>query len=147
MAIAGLMAAAVLAAPPSFAQTAASAPAHQTRAERRAETVEQRIAALHAALKITPAQEPAWEAVAQTMRENAAAIGKLASDSAARTRQGMTAIDDIQSYQQLAQAQADELKRLQAAFTTLYEGMPDEQKKLADRVFRTARRHGMREAE
>ena len=146
LAVAGVMAAALLAAPPSFAQAGAPAPPHQTPAERRAETVEQRIAALHAALKITPAEEPAWEAVAQTMRENAAAMGKLVADTAARIRQGLTAVEDIQSYQQLAQAQADELKRLLASFTSLYEGMPDEQKKLADHVFRNARRLGMHEA-
>jgi protein CpxP len=147
LAFAGLLTAVVLAAPPALAQATPDASAHQTRASRRAETVEQRIAALHTALKITAAEDPAWEAVAQTMRDNAAAMSKLTSDTTARARQGMTAIEDMQSYQQLAQANVDEMKSLLAAFSTLYDAMPEEQKKLADQVFRDARRHGMREAD
>jgi DNA replication initiation complex subunit (GINS family) len=130
---------------PARAQAGAAAPPHKTMAERRAETVEQRIADLHAALKITPAEEPAWEAVAQTMRDNAAAMRKLAEGTAARARQGMTAVEDMQSYEQFARAHADQTKSLLASFTTLYNAMPEEQKKLADQVFRDARRHGGRE--
>src|SRR5271169_5568794 len=37
----------------------------------KAETVEQRITSLHAALKITPDEETKWNGVAQAMRENA----------------------------------------------------------------------------
>jgi hypothetical protein len=138
--IAALMAAAMTAAPPSFAQVGASAPAHQTRAERRAETVEQRIAALHAALKITASEEPAWQAVAQTMRDNAAALDKLGAEAAARPRKGMTALEDMQTYARYAQAHADGAKALIASFTALYDMMPDDQKKLADQVFQSNRR-------
>ncbi len=140
---AGLLAALMLGGSPgpARAQGGAAAPPHKTMAERRAEPVEQRIAELHAALKITPAEEPAWEGVAQTMRDNAAAMRKLVTDTAARARQGMTAIEDMQSYEELALAHAGEMKSLLAAFTTLYNAMPDDQKKLADQVFRDARRH------
>jgi len=146
---AGLIAALILAghSAPARAQAGAAAPPHKTMAERRSESVEQRIAALHAALKITPAEEPAWEAVAQTMRDNAATMRKLAEETAARARKGMTAIEDMQSYDELARAHADEMNSLLAAFTTLYNSLPDEQKKLADQVFRDARRHGGRHGE
>jgi hypothetical protein len=140
LAFAGLLTAAVLTAPPSFAQTGAPAPAHQTRTERRAEMVEQRIAALHSALKITPAEDPAWQAVAQTMRDNAAALDKLAAETAEQSRKGLTALDDMQTYARYAQAHADGAKALVASFTALYDMMPDEQKKLADRVFQSNRR-------
>nr|WP_294548619.1 Spy/CpxP family protein refolding chaperone [uncultured Rhodopila sp.] len=140
LAVAGLIAAAVLAAPPAFAQAAAPDPAHQTRTERRAETVEQRIAALHAGLKITPAEEPAWQAVAQTMRDNAAALDKLAGETAGQSRKGMTALEDMQTYARYAQAHADGAKALIASFAALYDMMPDEQKKLADRLFQSNRR-------
>jgi hypothetical protein len=131
---------------PARAQADTAAPPHKAMADRRAESVEQRITALHAALKITPAEEPAWEAVAQTMRDNAASMRKLVGDTSGRARQGMTAIEDMQSYQQLAQAHADEMKSLLTTFTTLYNSMPDDQKKLADQVFRESRRHGGRDA-
>jgi hypothetical protein len=145
---AGLIAALMLAWAPGSAraQAGAAAPPHKSMAERRAESVDQRIASLHAALKITPAQEPAWEAVAKTMRDNAAAMRKLAEDTASRARQGMTAIEDMQSYEQLTRAHADDMKSLLASFTTLYNAMPEEQRKLADQVFSGARRHGIRDA-
>jgi hypothetical protein len=140
LAVAGLIAATALAAPPSFAQAGATAPAHQTRTERRAETVEQRITSLHATLKITAAEEPAWQAVAQTMRDNAAALDKLTAETAEQTRKEMSALEDMQTYARYAQAHADGAKALIASFTALYDIMPDEQKKLADRVFQSNRR-------
>jgi protein CpxP len=110
-----------------------------------AETVEQRIAGPHTALKITPEEEPAWQAVAQAIRDNAATLQKLAADKAAQMRQDVTAVEDLQTYLQFAQAHVDGLKNLIAAFQTLYASMPDQQKKLADGVFRTYRqRHGAR---
>jgi protein CpxP len=100
-----------------------------------AETVEQRIANLHTALKITPAEEAAWNSVAQAMRENAAAIQKLAAEKTMQAPQGMTAVQDLQAYQKFAQAHLDGLKNLTASFETLYNSMPDPQKKIADQVF------------
>ena len=142
--LAALMSAVMLAGPfaSARAQTAADAPAHHTGAARHVETVEQRIASLHAALKITPAEESDWQAVAQTMRDNAAAMRKLEADDASQARQGMTAIEDLQAYAQFAQAHVDGMKSLLASFTTLYNSMPDQQKKVADQVFQNARRHG-----
>ena len=54
-------------------------------------------------------------------------------------RQGVTAVEDLQTYQQFAQAHVDGLKNLIAAFQTLYASMPDQQRKLADDVFRNYR--------
>jgi hypothetical protein len=62
---AALMTAILLASPLALAQNAMSR--HAAKAEQREETVDQRIATLHAALKITPAEESDWQAVAQTM--------------------------------------------------------------------------------
>lgn len=140
LACAGFLAAGLLAAPPAIAQTEPETPAHQARSSRRAETVEQRIAALHTALKITPAEEPAWQAVAQTMRDNATALDKLGAGTAEQARKGMTALEDMQTYARFAQAHADGAKALIKSFTALYDMMPDEQKKLADKVFQGARR-------
>jgi hypothetical protein len=101
----------------------------------KAETVEQRIISLHAALKITPQEEPAWTSVAQTLRENAAAMQKLAADSTVQAPQSMTAVDDLKTYQKFAQAHVDGLKNLMSSFETLYNSMPDPQRKVADQVF------------
>ena len=49
----------------------------------------------------------------------------------------MTAVDDLKTYQEFAQAHVDGLKNLTSAFSSLYDAMPDGQKKVADRVFQT----------
>jgi hypothetical protein len=102
------------------------------------ETVEQRITSLHAALKITPDEDAKWNDVAQAMRENAAAMDKLAAESRTTSPQSMTAVEDLQMYQKFAQTHVDGLKNLIASFTALYSAMPDAQKKIADKVFQSA---------
>ena len=97
--------------------------------------VEARIKSLHARLKITAAQEPAWGAVAQTMRDNAHAVAALVAKRTQNLKT-MTAVDDLNSYQEIAQAHADGLKTLAAAFQTLYASLSDAQKKNADVIFR-----------
>jgi len=103
----------------------------------KAETVEQRIANLHAKLKITPDEEAKWNDVAQAMRENAAALEKLNAERTTQAPQGMTAVDDLKGYEKFAQAHADGLKNLIASFQTLYDSLPDAQKKNADQVFQS----------
>lgn len=96
--------------------------------------VENRIKTLHDKLQITSAQEDEWNNVAQTMRDNEGNIHQLIQ-SRHQNLDSMTAIDDLQSYQQIAQAHADGLQKLTAAFQTLYNDMSDAQKKNADEVF------------
>jgi hypothetical protein len=119
--------------PPTAAvpQTKAAAGA----AEMKAETVEQRITSLHVSLEIAPNEESDWTAVAQAMRDNAAVIEKLVAERTAQSPEGMTAVADLQAYQKFAQAHVDGLKHLISAFDTLYNSMPDSQKKVADQVF------------
>ena len=101
----------------------------------KAETVEQRIDSLHAALKITPDEETKWNGVAQAMRDNAATMQKLVAEKKASAPQDMTAVDDMNTYAKFAQAHVDGLKNLGTSFETLYDSMPDAQKKVADQVF------------
>jgi protein CpxP len=126
-----------LAATRALAQTAATTAA-ATSTETKGETVEQRITTLHASLKITPDEEKSWNGVAQAMRENAAAMDKLVATNRTTPPQSMTAVEDLRSYQQFAQAHVDGLKNLTSAFSTLYDTMPDGQKKNADEVFQTS---------
>ena len=110
------------------------------------ERVEHRIKELHAQLHITPAEEPQWDQFAEVMRDNARAM-----DQAFRERaqgfESMNAVQNMQSYEKLAQAHAQDLEKLVPAFQKLYDAMPDQQKQLADQVFRTnAEEHAQRRA-
>ena len=53
----------------------------------------------------------------------------------ARNQRTMTALDDLRSYEQLAEAHADGTKKLLPRFEALYDNMSDAQKKTADTVF------------
>ena len=97
--------------------------------------VEARIKSLHDALHITAAQEPQWQVVADVMRDNAETTGALIEQRAAKTKT-MTAIDDLHAYEAIADAHAAGVKKLAAAFETLYASLSDAQKKDADAAFR-----------
>jgi periplasmic protein CpxP/Spy len=130
-------------APIQLAQAAASR--DQTTAataETKAETVEQRISTLHAELEITAGEEADWNNVAQAMRANAAAMQKLIAENPVGDLQTMTAVEDLKTYGKFAQAHVDGLKSLTASFETLYDSMPDAQKKVADQVFQNRHREG-----
>jgi glutamine synthetase adenylyltransferase len=130
-ALTALLGAALLATP----LTTAHAQTTEASAERKAETVEQRIVSLHAQLKITPDEEADWKDVAQTMRENAAKMEKLSAEKKANPSETMTAVEDLKTYEEFTHAHYDGLKNLIASFETLYTAMPDQQKHLADQVF------------
>lgn len=141
VAIAALLGATMLATPLTAAwaadapvKAAATTDATQTKGE----TVELRITNLHASLKITPEEETQWNGVAQAMRENAATMDKLMATNRTTAPQTVSAVDNLKTYQQFAQAHVDGLKNLISAFGTLYNAMPDAQKKVADEVFNTA---------
>jgi uncharacterized protein YfkK (UPF0435 family) len=145
VAIAALLGASFLAMPlTAYAQTATRAPLRlvaeksQAAADATAmkqETVDQRIDSLHTALKITSDQEAKWNDVAQAMRDNATVMQKLVAEKTAQSPKEMTAVDDLNTYQKFAQAHVDGLKNLSSSFATLYDSMPDAQKKIADQVF------------
>jgi len=107
------------------------------------EPIDTQIANLHKRLGITSAQEPMWADVAQAMHDEAKLTEAYFKQRAAAAN-SMTAIEDLNSYQQFAQTRADALKKIAASFETLYASMPDNQKKTADKVFRDFQRHGPR---
>jgi hypothetical protein len=111
-------------------------PQHPRAAHRmmKPETVDQRVAMLHASLKITPAEEPQWMPVVQAMRENEAAMQKLMAETTAKPHP-LSAIEDLKTYERFTQAHVSGLKTLISSFETLYAAMPDSQKAVADRVF------------
>jgi hypothetical protein len=107
---------------------AADKDAHEDRAELRVKD-------MHAKLKITPAQEAEWAKVAQTMRENAKTMDTLTQARMDHAK-SMTAVDDLKSYGEIADAHADGIKKLTPTFAALYADMSDSQKKEADALFR-----------
>lgn len=152
LAIAALMAATMLTSPLTAAHAdhaanaaiqlaQAAAPQNPDAAgatETKGETVEQRITTFHAAQKITPDQESLWNAVAQAMRENTAAVvDKIVAENRTSPPQNMAAVDDLKMYQKFAQAHVDGLANLIAFFAKFYDAIPDAQKKIADEVFIT----------
>jgi hypothetical protein len=100
----------------------------------KSDRVEARIKSLHDQLKITAAQEPQWTAVAEVMRDNAATMSGLVRDRE-KQEATLTAIDDLKSYQAVAEAHAADVQKLIPPFQTLYAEMSDAQKKNADTVF------------
>jgi periplasmic protein CpxP/Spy len=100
----------------------------------KADRVEARIKELHAKLGITPAQEELWNNVTQVMRDDAKTMEALIKVRSEHTNT-MTAVDDLKSYGEIAQAHADGLKKFVPAFEPLYASMSDAQKKNADTLF------------
>jgi hypothetical protein len=133
----------MMTASPLLAQTSdATPPAKHTTAGHHkdwAQQVELRITDLHTKLQIKPEQEQLWAAVAQTMRDNASSMGDMIRD-ARQKEKDTTAIEDLQTYQKMAQAHADGAARLVSTFQPLYDSMSPEQKKVADTVFEHHRR-------
>jgi periplasmic protein CpxP/Spy len=97
-------------------------------------TPEARVKHLHDQLKITADQEARWNNVAQVMLANASAIDGAVKDRE-RMSKGMTAIDDLKSYEAIVDAHAEGIKKLATAFAPLYSSMPEGQQKNADAVF------------
>ena len=121
--------------PPAPRSKSGKPPAAAAATSSKPETVEQRITALKAALKITPDQESKWDGVAKAMRENAAAMDKLVQEKQGNRWRSMNAVDDLKTYQEFSQVRLDGLKNLISSFKTLYNSMPADQKKNADQVF------------
>jgi len=101
------------------------------------EAVEQRIADLHATLKITPAQEAKFDAFAQVMLDNAQAmqgvVMKAHADAATAT-----ADQSLKSYAMIAKEHAEKVHKLSMAFDKLYVALTPDQKMAADDAFRSA---------
>lgn len=138
---AAIMLGAALCVLPSAAMAQASpapAPAEKAMPAKKAmpanDPVEAHIKSLHDALKVTPAQEAQWQAVADVMRENAKRTGALIDERAAKAKT-MTAIDDLRSYEAITEAHVTGVKNLIPAVQALYASMSDAEKKNADAVF------------
>jgi hypothetical protein len=96
--------------------------------------VEEHINKLRQELKITADEEADWDNVAKTMRENAKDLDRVIDKREAGLGTA-TAVEDLNSYADVAQAHAAAVKRLADTFSSLYAEMSDTQKKTADHIF------------
>ncbi|MDE2260816.1 MAG: Spy/CpxP family protein refolding chaperone [Betaproteobacteria bacterium] len=97
--------------------------------------VEARIKDMHGKLKITTAEEAQWTKIADVMRDNAKKMDQLTDDRMAKVKT-MSAVEDLKSYGEIAEAHADAIRKFTPVFTTLYDSMSGEQKAGADELFR-----------
>jgi LTXXQ motif family protein len=142
-AVAGLIALALLAISALTPTMAASssgapspkAPAGESSVPNHQDLIDKRIRELHDQLSITDQQSQQWNGFTQTMRDNARNIGKAFRDRAKKLP-SLNADQAMRSYAALAQLHADNMQRLAVAFSALYATLSDEQKKMADSLYR-----------
>ena len=121
--------------PPPPGNTTSPMAGHPVAGKNAEERVENRIKELHAQLRITPAEEPQWNQFADVMRENAREMDQTLMQRAQQFST-MNAVQNLQSYAQLAEEHAQRVQKLVPAFENLYNAMPEQQKQIADQVFR-----------
>ena len=95
--------------------------------------VEGRLAFLKTELKITDAQLPLWNAVADAIRANAKGMGAM-SDGMMGSSQTATLPEKLALREKMMTAHLEALHRLKAAVDPLYAALSDEQKKTADEL-------------
>jgi periplasmic protein CpxP/Spy len=132
-------------------QTAPAAPAghrgmhhghHRFNAEARARFLEGRIAFIKAVLKITPAQEGAFNGLADAMRANAKDRATAWEQMKANHGKPKTAIDRVENQVRAIKAREASRERVLAALKPLYETLTPDQKKVADHMVGGHGRHG-----
>ena len=95
--------------------------------------VEGRLAFLKTELRITDAQLPLWNAVADTIRANAKAMGDMAGGMMGGS-QSATLPDKLDMREKMMTAHLEALRKFKAAVAPLYVALSDEQKKTADEL-------------
>ena len=111
------------------------------------ERIEARIAYLKTALKITAAQQPQWDAFADTLRKRARDMDQRIQARRSQRAQGPkhakpTAIDRLQVRQERLAASAARLNETLTVAKPLYAALTPEQQQVADELL-APRRHGM----
>jgi len=95
--------------------------------------VEGRLAFLKTELKITDAQLPLWNAVADAIRANAKTTGDMAGGMMGGS-QTATLPDKLAMREKMMTAHLEALRKFKAAVDPLYAALNDEQKKTADEL-------------
>lgn len=93
------------------------------------EYIEGRIAFLRTELKVTPAQEPLWAAVAEALRANAGASEPMMQPAAGQTLPAV-----LEGRERMISARLEAVRRLRAAFEPFYAALDETQKATADQL-------------
>jgi hypothetical protein len=104
--------------------------------------IEGRIAFLRTELKITGAQAPLFDAVANAMRDNDRAM-RTAIESRRQQPTQANLLDRLDQRQKRAEEMASATGKLKAAWAPLYAALSDDQKKTADELLSYAGGHRM----
>ncbi|MDB5393853.1 MAG: hypothetical protein JWM91_1359 [Rhodospirillales bacterium] len=110
-------------------------PAVERAAQKPIDRAEARLEEMRARLKITPAQDPQWQEFVKAERDGAKEMSELI-EKRNQSSKAMNAVDDFKNYAAIAEAHEDSLKKVVPAFEKLYASLTDEQKKLADAMFK-----------
>ncbi len=94
------------------------------------EHVEGRIAFLRTELKVTPAQEPLWEAVAEALRERARASEHMMQQRAT----AQTLLSALEGRERALSVRLESARRLRAAVEPFYAALDETQKATADKL-------------
>ncbi len=103
------------------------------------EHIEGRIAFLKAELRIRPAQEPAWEAFATTLRSDAQITRDIAEKMQGMMTSGMkqpsvSVLDRLDRHERVLNAHLDHIQRIRTTLEPLYESLDDDQRQSADEL-------------
>lgn len=96
------------------------------------EHIEGRIAFLHAELKITAAQMPAWTEFADVLRANAKRLSDVRA--AATQRTATSAADRLDDHERWLSARLEGVRALKPAYAKLYAVLDDKQKAMAEEL-------------
>ncbi len=96
--------------------------------------VEGRLAFLKTELKITDAQLPLWNAVADAIRANAKTMGAMMSGGMMASRQTSPLPDKLALREKMMSTHLEALRKFTAAVDPLYAVLSPEQKKTADQL-------------
>lgn len=99
-----------------------------------AERIDGRLAFLKAELKITDAQTPAWNKLADAIRNSVATRSERLRGKRSGDDKAKTLIERLDAHERFMTARLDEIKQIKAAWSELYQGLSESQKKEADEI-------------
>ena len=140
-----LVASAVLLSTPVFAQAVtgdAPAPAPIARGDQGGR-MQHRLQEAHDRLGITAAQQPQWDAVVATLRDNMQQMRASPAVQAIRSGQ-LNGVQAVRAAADAARLRADAMQRMVPAVEGLYNVLSPEQRQVADREIQHMMHHGPR---
>ncbi len=93
--------------------------------------MQHRLTEVHDRLGITPAQQPQWDALVGTLRDNAVAMRANPAVQAIRSGR-LDAVQEMRAAADLARQRADAMQRTLPAVEALYAVLSPEQRQMAD---------------